>query len=120
MRAGGRAGAGGGDHCGRSVDAVEAGAGGGELGGEGTVAAAEIEDVLAGAGVEEIHDGRGEGCDETAVGGVGFGVPGLGGGRLVQGGLGHCESRFCGWFILERPSALTEKGPHGKGLRLAG
>ena len=66
---------GGGEHGRRGVDAEDDGSGGGELFGEGAVAAAEIEDGLTGLGVEQIDDPAGEVGDEAAVGGVGFGVP---------------------------------------------
>ena len=71
--------AGGGEHGGGGVDAYDDGSGGGELFGEGSVAAAEVEDLFAGLGVEEGDDFGGEVGDEAAVGGVGFGVPGLAG-----------------------------------------
>jgi hypothetical protein len=74
------------DHGGGGVDPGDDGSGGGELLGEGPVAAAQVEDVLAGLGREEIDYAGGEVGDETAVGGVGFGVPGLSGGARV--GLG--------------------------------
>ncbi len=45
--------------------------------GQGAVAAADVEDVFAGYGREEIDDSGGESGDEAAVGGVGRGVPGL-------------------------------------------
>ena len=51
------AGAGGGDHGGGGVDPGEDGTGGGELLGQGAVTAAEVEDALAGLGVEEGDDG---------------------------------------------------------------
>ncbi len=53
------------------------GSGGGELFGEGSVAAAEVEDLFAWLRVQEFNDSGGEVGDEAAVGGVGFGVPGL-------------------------------------------
>ena len=65
----------GGDHGGGGVDTGEDGSGGGELFGEGSVAAAEVENAFAGLGSEEIDYTGGEIRDETAVGGVGFGVP---------------------------------------------
>lgn len=74
------AGAGGGYHGGGGVDSGEDCAGGGELFGEGSVAAAYVEDVLAGLGIEQADDPGGEGGYEAAVGGVGGGVPGLSGG----------------------------------------
>ena len=40
---------------------------------------AEIQDLFAGLGVEEGEYVGGEGGDEAAIGGVGFGVPGLAG-----------------------------------------
>ena len=79
---------------GQFFDAGEDSAGGGELFGEGAVAAAEIQDVFAGLGGEESDDVGGEGGDEAAVGGVGFGVPGLAGfglGSCVRGGRGRHE-----------------------------
>jgi hypothetical protein len=69
--------AGGGEHGRRGVDAEDVGSGSGELFGEGSVAAAEIEDLFAGLGVQEFNDSGGEVGDEAAVGGVGIGVPGL-------------------------------------------
>ena len=71
--------AGGGEHGGGGVDAGDDGSGGGELFGEGSVAAAEVEDLFAGLGVEERDYAGGEVGDEAAVGGVGLGVPGLAG-----------------------------------------
>ena len=71
--------AGGGEHGGRGVDAADDGSVGGELFGKGAVAAAEVEDLFSGLGVQEGDDVGGEGGDEAAVGGVGFGVPGLAG-----------------------------------------
>jgi len=53
----------------RSVDAGDDGSGGGELFGESTVTAAEIEDLFAGLGVEEGDYVGGEGGDEAAIGG---------------------------------------------------
>ena len=69
--------AGGVDHGGGGVDTGEDSAGGGDGLGEGTVAAADIEDVLAGLRGEESDDTGGEIGDEAAVDGVGCGVPGL-------------------------------------------
>jgi hypothetical protein len=78
-------GMGGGEHGGGGVDAGEGGSGGSELLGESAVAAAEVEDVFAGLWGEESDDVSGERGDEAAVGGVGFGVPGLRG--LGAGGV---------------------------------
>ena len=92
---------GGGEHGGGGVDTSDDGAGGGELLGEGAVAAAEVEDVFAGLRGEESDDTGGEGGDESAVGGVGFGVPGLAGGGdgLGFGGrhgfIVRCRARIC-------------------------
>src|SRR5439155_27273401 len=69
----------GGEHGGRGVDAGDDGSRGGELFGEGAVAAAEVEDLFSGLRVEKGDDVGGEGGDEAAVCGVGFGVPGLAG-----------------------------------------
>jgi hypothetical protein len=71
--------AGGGEHGGGSVDASDDGSDCGELFSEGAVAAAEVEDLFAGLGVQKGDNIGGEGGDEAAVGGVGFGVPGLAG-----------------------------------------
>ena len=71
-------GAGGLGHGGGEVAAGDDRSGGGELLSEGAIAAAEVEDVLAGLRVQEFGDGGSEGGDEAAVGGVGGGVPGLG------------------------------------------
>ena len=71
------AGAGGGDHGGGGIEAGDEGAGGGELLGEGAVAAAEVEDALAGLWREEIEDGAGKVRHEAAVGGIVGGVPDL-------------------------------------------
>jgi len=73
--------AGSGEHGGGAVHAEEDGSGGGELLGEGAVAAAEIEDGFAGLWGEEIDYRGGEVGYEAAVGGVGVGVPGLEDGR---------------------------------------
>ena len=82
------AGSGGGDHGGGGVDSGEDGSGGGEFFGEGSVAAAYVEDVLAGFGGEEIDYSGGEVGYEASVGGVVGGVPGLAGGFCLFGG-GH-------------------------------
>jgi hypothetical protein len=76
--------AGGSEHGARGVYAGDDRSCGGELFGEGAVAAAEVEDLLTGLWREESNDIRGEVGDEAAVGGVGFGVPGL------TGFLIHC------------------------------
>jgi hypothetical protein len=81
-------GMGGGEHGGGGVDAGEDGSGGSELPGESAVAASEVEDVFAGLWGEESDDVSGESGDEAAVGGVGFGVPGLRG-PGVGGGWGY-------------------------------
>jgi hypothetical protein len=60
--------------------------------GEGSVTAAEIEDMFAGLGVEEGYDIGGERGDESAAGGVGFRVPGLAGFGGVHGDI-VCLSR---------------------------
>ncbi len=78
------AGSGGGEHGRGDIDAGEDGAGGGEARGEDAVAAADVEDALAGSRGEEFDYAAGEVGDETAVGGVGFGVPGLDGGGVVR------------------------------------
>jgi hypothetical protein len=78
--------AGGGEHGGGGVYADEDGSGGGELLGEGAVATAQVEYSFAWLWVEECDDIGGESGDEAAVGGVGFGVPGLAGLGL-RGGL---------------------------------
>ena len=80
------AGAGGGDHGGGGVEAGDDGTGGGELFSEGAVAAAEVEDVLAGTGCEEIEDVAGETGHEATVGGVVGGVPDLPASRWGRGG----------------------------------
>jgi hypothetical protein len=85
--------AGGVEHDGRGVDSGDEGSSGGELFGEGAIAAAEIEDLFAGLGVEEGDYVGGEGGYEAAVGGVGFGVPGLAG--LLIGGGGVHGSIVC-------------------------
>ena len=72
----------GGEHGVRGVDAGDDGASGGELLGEGSVATAEIENLFARLWGEESDHVGGESGDEAAVGGVGFGVPGLAGDGL--------------------------------------
>jgi hypothetical protein len=47
--------------------------------GEGTVSAAEVEDLFAGLRVEEVYDCGGEGSDEASIRGVRLGVPDLAG-----------------------------------------
>lgn len=71
------AGARGGDHVGRGVDACEDGSGGGKLFGERSVAAAYVEDVFSGLSGQEIDDSGGQGGDKAAIGGVGGSAPGL-------------------------------------------
>ncbi len=84
------AGLGGGDHGGGGVRSGEDGSGGGEPLGEGSVAAAYVEDVFAGFGGEEVDYSGGEVGYEAAVGGVVGGVPGLAGGcGCFVGGGGH-------------------------------
>jgi hypothetical protein len=50
-----------GDHVGRGIDRDDCGAGGGELRGQHAVAAAEIENALAGLGREQLDDRRAKG-----------------------------------------------------------
>ena len=69
----------GGEHVGRGVYAEGDGSGFSELFGEGSVSAAEVEDLFPGLGLEEGDDFGGEVGDEAAVCCVGFGVPGLAG-----------------------------------------
>jgi len=70
--------------------------------GEGSVAAAEIEDLFAGLGIEEHDYVGGQGCDKAAVGSVGFGVPSLSnpgahGGIVSPGGtMREQDKNFCG------------------------
>jgi len=72
--------AGRGEHGGGGIDAGDDGSGGGELFGESTIAAAEVEYALAGLWSEKGDDAGGERGYEATVGGVGFSVPGLGAG----------------------------------------
>ena len=85
--------AGGVEHGGGSVHACDDGSAGGYLFGEGSVSAAEVEDLFAGLGVEEGDDFGGEIGDEAAVGGVGFGVPGLAGLLCAHGFIVLLEVR---------------------------
>ncbi len=74
-----------GQHGGRGVYAGDDGSCSGELFGEGAVAAAQVQDLFAGLWVEKHDDFGGEVGDESTVGSVGFGVPGLAG----LGSRGH-------------------------------
>lgn len=69
------------NHAGRGIDAGDDGSGGGEFFGEGSVAAADVEDVFPEPWKEEIDDARGKVGHEAAVRGVSRGVPALAGRR---------------------------------------
>ena len=97
--------AGGVEHRGRGVDAEDHGSRGGELFGESAVAAAEVEDLLAGLGIEEGDDVGGEGCHEASVSGVGFGVPCLAG----FGGV-HASIVFLSGGIREKDKNFRRVG----------
>ena len=88
-----------GEHGGGGVDSEDNGTVFGELFGEGSIAAAKVEYVLAGLGIEEGYDFGGEVGDEAAVGGVGFGVPGLTGFPVVAHGA---IVRLCDGLALGR------------------
>jgi len=45
--------------------------------GEGTVATAEVEDLVTGLRVEKVYDCGGESSDKASIGGVCLGVPDL-------------------------------------------
>jgi hypothetical protein len=67
------------EHCRRIVYPENVRARRGELLGQRSIAAAQIKDAHASLRRQQLHDSRGEGCDEAAIGRVGCCVPGLAG-----------------------------------------
>ena len=66
------------DHGGRGIDADDLGSSLPELRREGTVAAADVQDALAGPGGKELDQIRSVVADETRVPRVSGGLPGIG------------------------------------------